>query len=97
MSTVGTVLREEVPKMAPKPTVRKLMQDRRMTPTQLAEASGVARSTAFRVAGVHPSPINLSSGNKIAKALGVDVDEVNWPGGGLTNLGRNSTSGELPW
>ena len=78
--------------MAPKPSVRQLMEEEGLDIDSLAERSGVSKPTAQRAAdGDDHGQLNTTSAGKIARALGADVEDINWAGG-LSSRGRNAGS-----
>lgn len=80
--------------MAPKRSVEQLASEAGFTVGNLAERSGLSPQTVQRaVSGGNTARLNTASGTRIANAFGSSVDEINWPGGGLSNRGRPGGSG----
>jgi hypothetical protein len=70
------------------------MSEENLTVGGLAERSGLSEPTARRaVRADNTARLNTRSATRIAEAFGSSIDEINWPGGGLTNRGRPGGSG----
>jgi transcriptional regulator with XRE-family HTH domain len=79
--------------MASKHSVTELMRKKNFTINGLAEQSGVSEPTVRRaVRGDGQARVNTSSAERLAKALGSPIGEINWPGG-LANEGRPAGPG----
>lgn len=79
--------------MARKHSLAQLMSDKGLDIKGLAAQGGVSTPTARRaVRGDVNARPNTTSATKIADALGVDVGDINWPGG-LANGGRPAGTG----
>lgn len=68
----------------PRLTLAQARKRRAMTATELAYKAGVAVSTITRIeqgkTGEKDRPIRFGTMTKIAEALGMRLDEINWPG-----------------
>lgn len=78
--------------MAPKYSLARLMAERDLTVTGLADKSGISGNTMRRaLRGDKEARLNTTSATAIAAALDLPVGKINWPSD-LANGGRPAGS-----
>ncbi|MES2630673.1 MAG: helix-turn-helix domain-containing protein [Patescibacteria group bacterium] len=79
--------------MAPKRSLTDVMKEENLNIRGLADKSGLSEPTVRRaVRGDDRGRLNTTSATAIAKTVGLNVGDINWPGG-LANGGRPARSG----